>query len=175
MPKRVVDGEGVWGSDRLRKVFPSRIRAEYTNLIPLALANGVFEANPVKVWSKVYSYNRPDIKKRKVAGILNAFERAGMLFRWKNGDGKVWGYWIRIEKSGRLPGKSRWGRNESIGPFPPLEKLRKFLDSKCIPWDTSLDSISCLGSGSGFCSGSGTGGRGSHDVPKLKDVRPDRR
>ena len=32
MPKRVVDGEGVWRSDKLAKVNPDWMRAEFANL-----------------------------------------------------------------------------------------------------------------------------------------------
>jgi hypothetical protein len=45
MPKRVIDGEGLWHSDKLALVEPPSFRAEYACLLPLALANGVFEAN----------------------------------------------------------------------------------------------------------------------------------
>lgn len=40
MPKRIVDGEGLWRSDKLSEVTPAWIKAEYANLVPLALANG---------------------------------------------------------------------------------------------------------------------------------------
>ena len=129
MPKRILDGEGVWRSDKLARVEPSWMRAEYANLIPLALANGVFEANPRRIWSQAYSYNRTDITLSDVEKILNEFERVKLLFRWSDEAGKVWGYWIGIEKPGRLPGQSRWGKNEAIGPSPPEEELRKFVDS----------------------------------------------
>ena len=43
MPKRVVDGEAVWTSRKLKMIEPEWVRGEYTNLLPLALANGVFE------------------------------------------------------------------------------------------------------------------------------------
>lgn len=51
MPKRIVDGEGLWRSDKLAEVTPAWIKAEYANLVPLALANGSFEANPRRIWS----------------------------------------------------------------------------------------------------------------------------
>ena len=133
MPKRVVDGDGLWRSDKLSLVEPPSRRAELANLVPLALANGVFEANPRRVWSSVYSYNRPDVSADDVGQILAEFERAKLLFRWTEpATGKVWGYWIGIDKPGRLPGKSRRGRNETVGPEPPEQELRQFMDSNGI-------------------------------------------
>ncbi len=108
---------------------PAWVRPEYANLLPLALANGVFECSPRRIWSQPYSYNWPEITLDKVETILGALQKVGLLFTWTNGDSKVWGYWVGIEKPGRLPGKSRWGKNEAIGPEPPQEELRKFLDS----------------------------------------------
>ena len=59
MPKRIVHGEGVWRSEKLSKVEPEWVRAEYANWLPLSLANGVFECAPRRVWAEVYSFNRP--------------------------------------------------------------------------------------------------------------------
>ncbi len=123
------------------------------NLIPLALANGTFEAGPRRIWSTVYSYNRPDVTEADVAQMLAEFERVKLLFRWiDSASGKVWGYWIGIEKPGRLPGKSRWGTNEAIGPEPPTQELRKFLESNGIQKfpdgnEKLLGFGSCLGFG----------------------------
>ena len=36
MPKRVIDGEGLWRSEKLARVQPEKFRAEYANQIPLA-------------------------------------------------------------------------------------------------------------------------------------------
>ena len=133
MPKRVIDGEGVWRSDKIANVQPLTARAEYANILPLALANGSFECSPQRVWSLVYSYNRPDISPQMVDSFLRAFEAARLLFRWTEPDGKQWGYFVGIEKPGRLPGKSRQGKNEKVGAEPPEKDLRKFLESKSFP------------------------------------------
>jgi hypothetical protein len=82
MPKRVLDGEALWRSDKLARVQPASFRAEFANLLPLALANGVFEANARRVWSTVYSYNRPEVTVEGVEQILAEFERVGLLLRW---------------------------------------------------------------------------------------------
>ena len=156
MPKRVIHGEGIWRSDKLARVEPSWVRAEYANLIPLALANGVFESNPRRIWSEVYSYNRNDISVQDVETvILPALVGVGLLFCWKDEDGKGWGYWPGIEKPGRLPGQSRRGRNEAVGPEPPAEELRKFLESNGIHKLPGFGFGLGLGSGSGLGKGSG--------------------
>jgi hypothetical protein len=153
MPKRVLDGPGLWRSEKIRRVDPVRARPEFANLLPLALANGVFEADPDRIWADVYSFNRPDIKPADVRRILEAFERVKLLFRWTDETGKVWGYWVGIEKPGRLPGKSRRGKNEAIGPEPPEEGLRAFLN-------VSMDSNG-IHKLPGFGSGSGSGKEGA--------------
>ena len=165
MPKRVIHGEGIWRSDKLARVEPLWVRAEYANLIPLALANGVFECNPRRVWSEVYSYNRTDITVQDVKTvILPALVGVGLLFCWKDEDGKDWGYWPGIEKPGRLPGKSRRGRNEAVGPEPPPDELRKFLESN------GIHKLPGSGFGSGFGTGSGLGS-GKEDAQALTPSR----
>lgn len=106
MPKRLVDGDALWRSDKLAQVQPPSFRAEYANLLPLAEADGTFEASPLRVWADVYAYNRPDINAETVEKILNEFERVGMLVRRQNGT--LWGYWIGIES--RLPPRSHRNR-----------------------------------------------------------------
>jgi hypothetical protein len=147
LPKRVVDGEGLWRSDKIAAVQPIAARAEYANLLPLALANGSFECSVQRVWSLVYSFNRPDISLKNVETFLQAFERAKLLFCWTEPNGKQWGYFVGIEKPGRLPGPSRKGKNEKVGAIPPEEGLRKFLESKNFP---GFGSCSCSGTGTGL-------------------------
>jgi len=145
LPKRVIDGDAVWTSDKLRSV-PEEYRAEYTNLLPLALANGVFECDPQKVWRAVYAYNRPSITPETTAKILNAFEAATMLFRWRDETGKTWGYWVGIHKSGRLPPASSIRRKEHVcGPEPP----KGLLDTYVTPRDYVRNTKDGSGSGSG--------------------------
>jgi len=129
MPKRVIDGEGVWRSDRLAQVEPPRFRAEYANLLPLALANGVFEVAARRVWITVYSYNRPDVSLEHVELMLAEFERVKLLFRWTEPvTGKQWGYFVGIEKPGRLPSRSRVAQGHwEIGPELPRAEYEQFL------------------------------------------------
>jgi hypothetical protein len=105
MPKRLIDGEALWRSNKLNQVQPLSFRAEYSNLIPLAEADGTFEADVRRVWANVYSYNRPDVTVDMVAEILDEFERVGMLVRKGDEKGKVWGIFVGMES--RLPAKSQ--------------------------------------------------------------------
>lgn len=189
MPKRVVDGEAIWNSKKLKKVEPPAYRAEYTNMIPLATANGSFECDPEMIWSRIYAYNRPDISAETVAKILDEFERVKLLFRWTDEQENRFGYWVGIEKPGRLPGQSRQGSHERVATNRiPTESIRKFTDSNGIHDETvkidntptttpAMDSENfqteangnekLLGFGSGFGLGTGSGSGGA-SVP-LED------
>lgn len=139
MPSRVINGEKLWGSLLLAKVKPG-YRAEYANLLPLALANGSFEGSDRKVWKTIYAENREDISLRKCSLILAEFERVGMLFRWQDESGRVWGYFPNIEKPGRLPPLSRLKqRHEKLGQLPPLSELNRFLEKRGLPPIASCD------------------------------------
>jgi hypothetical protein len=158
MPKRVIDGEGLWRSDKLAQVEPPSFRAEYACLLPLALANGVFEANARRIWATVYSYNRPDVDAEKVEKILAEFERVKLLFRWTDG-GKTWGYFVGIEKPGRLPAPSRLKHShEVLGPEPPKQSLQSFIGSVVADGQPLASHPVANGSGGfGFCLGLGLG------------------
>jgi hypothetical protein len=173
MPKRVIDGEALWTSDKLSEVQPLEYRAEFANLLPLSLANGVFECAPAKIFRAVYAYNRPDRTVQDVTKILDEFERVKMFFRWQEPDGKWWGHFVGVDKPGRLPADSRKDR-EKLGPEPPPNKLREFLNAVTAGYPEGSRSVqegypgkgtgsgSGLGSGSCFGSGSGYGqGKGS--------------
>jgi hypothetical protein len=158
MPKRVIDGEGLWRSDKLARVEPPGFRAEYACLLPLALANGVFEANARRIWATVYSYNRPDVNVETVEKILAEFERVKLLFAWIDA-GKTWGYFVGIEKPGRLPAPSRLKHShEVLGPQVPGELLNIFLGSDVTSGQpTASHSVTNGSGGFGFCLGLGLG------------------
>ncbi len=168
MPKRILDGEGIWRSDKLARVEPVWMRAEYANLIPLALANGVLEANPRRIWSQVYAYNRTDITTQDVEKILEEFGRVGLLFRWVHEDGKIWGFWTNIKKPGRLPSQSRLNKkHETTGPEPPTEELEKYTKStNGNQWLTN----GRHGLGLGFGLGTGSGRLSSSSEESSSDV-----
>jgi hypothetical protein len=166
MPKRVIDGEAVWSSEKLLRVSP-RFRCEFVWILPNALANGVCEIDARRIWSRCYAYCREDYHFADVEQMLDEFESAGMLFRWTI-DGKRWGFFVGIDKSGRLPGLKRLEKkHDAIGPTPPADELAEYLRKHCngkpmadhSPADGVLGSG--LGSGSGSGSGIGTGNRTS--------------
>jgi len=174
MPKRIIDGEGIWRSDTLLRVEPRWMRAEYANLLPLALANGVFECARRRVWSQVYSYNRPEITIDDTEQILDTFARVGLLFRWQDEGGKWWGYWVGSDKPGRLPSiKRRQERHEKLGPYPPKDRLAEFLQAAENTVDangnhSATNGMAGLGFGSGLGSGLGSGVGGGFSGKHLR-------
>jgi hypothetical protein len=133
VPKRIVDGDAIGTSQKLRRVEPVWARAEYALLLTQALANGVFECDPAVIWTRLYSHNRPDMTPKKVAQALDSFADAGMLFRFQDASGRAWGYWIGIEKAGRLPPPSRIERKECfVGPVPPKRELAQYVNASTL-------------------------------------------
>jgi len=134
MPKRIVDGPGIWESHKIRQVQPPELRAEFANLIPLATANGVFECCEYQIYSKVYSFNRDGWSPEEVRAMLDEFERVKLLFRWVDGAGKKYGFWVGIDKKGRLPSKKRQDeKHEATEPEVPADLLDKFLSNSAVP------------------------------------------
>ena len=156
MPKRIVDGEALWRSKKLKNIS-AKYRAEYANLIPLAEANGSFDADPHRVWADVYSFNRPDITLKDVVRILDEFEKAEMLKRWEE-NGKIWGYWIGIDKPGRLPVEAHLTRYKNLPPEAPGL-------SRTIP-----DGTGEVPSGIGIGIGSGIGKGLDREVKLAKEL-----
>lgn len=119
MPKRIVDGEGLWGSKKILALKKEH-RAEYANLLPLAEANGTFELDPRKIWLRVYGYNRQEVPMTFVYDLLEDLALVGLLLGWEE-DGKAYGFWDGQDKAGRLPGASEQKKYKNIGPDPPLD------------------------------------------------------
>ena len=143
MPKRVVDGKSLWRFDQLSHVRPTWMRAELANLLPLSLANGVFEVDPRRIWQLVYSHNRSEITLKEVESILAEYERVGVLFRWVDRQtSKLWGYWVGLPNQSRLARK-----HEAIGPNPPAQDLKTFILQRSSQWLANSEGGSRLGSG----------------------------
>jgi hypothetical protein len=117
MPSRVVDGEAVWTSKKLRKI-PEKYRLHYANWLPLAEANGTFEFDYEMIWSRVYAYLCPEITPEIVKEIAEIFVDAGLIYKWKE-QGKTWGYFRGMEKPGRLPAKTHQDRYKNLPPSVP--------------------------------------------------------
>jgi len=136
MPKRMLDGDRLWRSDKLKQVQPESFRAEYANLFALALANGAFECNPDRVWYEVYAYNRPSIRPENVRAILDEFERVKLLFRWHVASNKQWGFWVGSEKTLPTPAQIAQSRYKSGEPVPQ-EQLAAFLGAATCKTDAA--------------------------------------
>ena len=101
MPRRVIDGDSLWVSEKLSEVEEEH-RAEYAWILPMSQGNGCFECSPMLVWRTCYAALRPSWSVDKVKAMLNDFERVKMLFRFKR-DAKTYGFFPGIQKDGRLP------------------------------------------------------------------------
>jgi len=149
MPKRIIDGERTWKSDKVRKIEPESYRPEYTWMIALANDVGTFECDPLLVWGQAYAINRPSITKEDVAKFLDSFEKAKLLYRW-DVDGKTWGCWIGMDRPGLLPKPSE---RHSKGPRPETAELERFLGVKAAGEPREI----ATGLGLGFGTGLGIG------------------
>jgi len=89
----------------------------------MAEANGTFEASPSRVYAKIYSYLLPSFTKKRVQSVLDAFVRAGLVYLWEE-QGKSWGYFVGIEKSGRLPDYRHLDRYKNLPPNCPNREKR---------------------------------------------------
>lgn len=120
MPKRIVDGEGLWTSKKIRRV-PFEYRTHYANWIPLAGVNGTFEIDFGAIRAKVYASSLdPDMTDTEVFYIIREFISAQMIRVWED-RGKIWGYFVGIEKGGRLPGDSILKKYNPAPPEPPTD------------------------------------------------------
>jgi hypothetical protein len=126
MPKRVLDGEGFWGSRKLRRC-PVWIRREYPYLYPLADCNGNFELDIPVILGKLKA-NRPDLSIRKLELVFETFKKEGLAFVWSVA-GRQYVHWTRSERRGRLPQPShRTNKYErKLAPPLPLEEYAAYL------------------------------------------------
>jgi hypothetical protein len=116
MPKRIVDGEAVWRSSRVKKL-PEELRLHYIAWIPLAEANGAFEADSALIWTRVYAYLMPSFTEEDVEDLLSRLEQAGLLTVY-HANGKRWAYFNGMEKPGRLPSEAHQARYSELPPLP---------------------------------------------------------
>lgn len=131
MPKRVLDGEALWGSTKLSELSDRGLEwmvPEYSWFYPLADANGSFEITNLRIiWGKIAAI-RPHLTLDNVREIVRAFGEHGLLFTWEQ-DGKRYAHWTGSEKPGRLPAPAR--RTKRYGPIlapaVPASELRDYL------------------------------------------------
>lgn len=126
MPKRIIDGEAMYGSDKLHRC-PLWIRKEYPWLYPLADCNGNFELNLRVIAGKLWP-NRPDLTEKKLEQIFQIFNQEGLAFVWEVG-GRRYLHWTASERIGRLPPPSQRSRKyeKTFAPTIPPKPYRKYL------------------------------------------------
>jgi hypothetical protein len=167
VPKRVVDGEAIATSRKL-KALPKDLRLHYPYLLTLAMANGTFRCDPEEVWAQRYVYLMPDFDIDQVRELLDAFEAKKLLYRWVE-DGEAWGFWVGIDKPGRLPSeKRRKERHEKEGKKPPMPRIRAWLfgaETGITQQGANRDIGSGFGSGFGMGSGFGPETRSAEETP----------
>jgi len=125
MPKRVLDFDAIWASDKLASCAPWA-RAEYTWMYGLADSNGSFElTNQRVIFGRVYAI-REDISIEHLSRVLEEFHAKGLLFLWEE-NGKKYGHWTGSDVPGRLPPPSWRARLERLAPPVPRAALAKYL------------------------------------------------
>ena len=126
MPKRVLDGEGFWGSRKLRRC-PVWIRREYPYLYPLADCNGNFELDIPVILGKLKP-NRPDFSIHKLELVFEAFDKEGVAFIWTE-NGRKYVHWTGSRRKGRLPRLSRRTNKyeRRLTPPLPMEQYAEYL------------------------------------------------
>jgi hypothetical protein len=125
MPKRVIDFDAMWGSDKLASCA-EWAQAEYAWLYGLADASGCFELTNLRViWGRVAA-NRRNLSLERLEQIFLEFQDKGLLFVWEE-NGKRYGHWTGSDVPGRLPAPSWRVRLERLAPPVPKRQLGEFM------------------------------------------------
>lgn len=179
MPKRVIDGEGMWGSVKLSNV-PEDMIPEYAWLYPLADANGSFEVTNLRVvWAKVAGI-RPHFTVERLREVFGHFWKVGLLFQWEEG-GRKYAHWTGSERRGRLPSPSQRKKfGEPLAPAVPSREYRQYCakhqvtDDPQLTFDNSRLNLDSLQTGVGVGVGEGEGvGDGGRTRPARKPTPPE--
>ena len=128
MPKRLIDGERLWRSDKIA-AMPPQIKAEYSWLLPLADPWGSFQFDPRDIWARCYAKSRPEISPQDVERCLYAFHRpGGLLFLWREPDsGKIYAHWVGIDQEGLLPPPAKRTEAQRLAPAVPEQLLDAYI------------------------------------------------
>lgn len=125
MPRRVIDGEGMWSSSKLERCKEFAI-VEYAWLYPLADANGSFELTNLKTIHGKVAVIRPSLTIDHLRAIFTEFHQNGLLFIWGIG-GKQYGHWTGSDVVGRLPSVSTRQRFAPTAPPVPKNELHEYV------------------------------------------------
>lgn len=121
MPKRVLDFDALWASDKLASCA-EWAQSEYAWLYGLADASGSFEMTNLRViWGRVAAI-RKNLTLERLQEIFDEFIARGLLFTWDE-NGKRYGHWTGSDIPGRLPAPSWRARLEKLAPPVPPEAL----------------------------------------------------
>jgi hypothetical protein len=125
MPKRVIDFDAMWGSDKLASCA-DWAQAEYAWLYGLADASGCFEMTNLRViWGRVAAV-RGNFTIERLEQVLHEFQDKGLLFVWAH-EGKRYAHWTGSDVPGRLPPPSWRMRLEKFAPPVPKQQLAEYM------------------------------------------------
>lgn len=125
MPKRVIDFDAMWGSDKLGSCAVWA-QVEYAWLYGLADASGCFEVTNLRViWGRVAA-NRSNLTIERLEQVFAEFEEKGLLFVWEH-EGKRYAHWTGSDVPGRLPPPSWRVRMEKYAPPVPKQRLAEYM------------------------------------------------
>jgi hypothetical protein len=130
MPKRVLDFDAMWASDKIA-ACAEWAQVEYAWLYGLADCAGCFELSNMRViWGRVAAI-RHNFSIERLEQVFDEFQDKGLLFVWCD-SGKRYGYWTGSDVPGRLPPPSWRNRLERLAPEVPREELAKYLASHSV-------------------------------------------
>jgi hypothetical protein len=125
MPKRVIDFDAMWGSDKLA-ACAEWAQVEYAWLYGLADASGCFELTNLRViWGRVAAV-RLNLTLERLEQVFDEFHDKGLLFIWEE-HGKRYGHWTGSDVPGRLPPPSWRMRLERFAPPVPKQQLAEYM------------------------------------------------
>jgi hypothetical protein len=125
MPKRVIDFDAMWGSDKLA-ACAAWAQAEYAWLYGLADASGCFEITNLRViWGRVAAI-RGNLTIERLEQVFAEFQDKGLLFVWEH-EGKRYAHWTGSDVPGRLPAPSWRMRLERFAPAVPKQQLAEYV------------------------------------------------
>jgi hypothetical protein len=125
MPKRVIDFDAMWGSDKLASCA-EWAQAEYAWFYGLADASGCFEVTNLRViWGRVAAIRR-NLTIERLEQVFAEFQDKGLLFVWEH-EGKRYGHWTGSDVPGRLPPPSWRMRLERLAPPVPKQQFAEYV------------------------------------------------
>ena len=137
MPKRVIDFDAMWASDKIA-ACADWAQAEYAWLYGLADASGCFELTNLRViWGRV-SAIRKNLTLERLEQVIEEFHARGLLFTWEE-NGKRYGHWTGSDVPGRLPAPSWRARLERLAPPVPEAELAAY----CAQFASRRGALAC--------------------------------